>query len=182
MYAITATLAYGITVSLERLWMLWIRWKLNVDSIRTLIQAGKTDEAASQADPHPVAQMIRSGANAKSSDSAWNAMGTAAPLVEDQIRSRVASLATVGNIATMLGLLGTVYGLIYALQGLEQATAVERTTRLSVGIAAAMTTTAWGLLTGIPALAMHSFFSAKVRSMLAICESLAAEIALQKDT
>ena len=76
----------------------------------------------------------------------------------------------------MLGLLGTVYGLIFALEGLDQASAIERTSRLSTGIAAAMITTAWGLLVGVPALLMHNYISTKAREILSFCESIAAEL------
>ena len=87
-------------------------------------------------------------------------------------------LGAIGNIATMLGLLGTVYGLIFALGGLDQASSIERTARLSEGIAAAMSTTAWGLLVGIPALALHTLLASKSKSILAQVEIVAAQAAL----
>ena len=82
----------------------------------------------------------------------------------------------------MLGLLGTVYGLIFALEGLDQASNLERTARLSEGIAAAMLTTAWGLMVGIPAMIAHNVLSNKAEQILAFCESTAARILVnQKD-
>ena len=93
------------------------------------------------------------------------------------MRERVPYLATVGNVATMLGLLGTVYGLILAFTGLGDASAVERAQKLSEGIATAMSTTAFGLLVGIPALALHAFLDGRATRILRFCESVAARVA-----
>ena len=86
----------------------------------------------------------------------------------------------VGNVATMLGLLGTVYGLIMAFSGLDDASAVERSARLSEGIATAMATTAWGLLVGIPAIAAHTFIDRRARHTLAFYEAVAGRVAAGK--
>ena len=80
----------------------------------------------------------------------------------------------------MLGLLGTVYGLIVAFQGLGDASAVERATRLSDGIATAMATTAYGLLVGIPALAAHAFLEGRVQQLLAFSEAAASAVAVHR--
>ena len=80
----------------------------------------------------------------------------------------------------MLGLLGTVYGLIIALGGLDQASALERTAQLSEGIATAMTTTAWGLVVGVPVLAAHAMLAAKRSRIIAQCEAISAQLAVAK--
>jgi len=82
----------------------------------------------------------------------------------------------VANISTMLGLLGTVYGLIYALEGLDNASNIERTARLSAGIGAAMLTTAWGLIAGLPMMFAHNMLQRKSDEVLADCQSIAARI------
>ena len=76
----------------------------------------------------------------------------------------------------MLGLLGTVYGLIYALEGLDDASNIERTARLSSGIAAAMLTTAWGLIAGLPMMFAHNLLQRRSDAILALCQSVAAQI------
>ena len=80
----------------------------------------------------------------------------------------------------MLGLLGTVYGLIMAMQGLDGASMTDRSLRLSEGISTAMLTTAGGLIVGIPALAGAAFLSAKASAILSQIESTAALIARYK--
>ena len=61
-----------------------------------------------------------------------------------------------------------------ALGGLDEASLTERTARLSEGISAAMVTTAWGLVVGVPALLAHGFLSSKATEILATCESYCA--------
>ena len=180
MYAITAVLALSLAVFIERTWLLWFRWRMDRPAVEGALSSGDFAAAQTSAKGHPSAALIRAGADADDAESAWDAMGTVASLVESDIRARVPYLAAAGNVATMLGLLGTVYGLIFAFSGLDAASAVERTARLSEGIGAAMTTTAWGLIVGIPALAAHALLDGRSARILAECESVAARVALSK--
>ena len=178
MYTLTAVMAFGIAVLLERGYLLLLSWRLAEDHV---LQQLSTDPraAASALASHPSGAVVKAGLDAPD-DAVWDAMGAAAARVEVQIGQRVPYLAAVGNIATMLGLLGTVYGLIVAFQGLGDASTVERAARLSEGIATAMATTAFGLLVGIPALAAHAFLDARVRRLLAFTEAAAASVAVHR--
>ena len=180
MYAITAVLAFGLAVGLERSWMYWFKWRIDEVGLLDLVNKQQFEQAESQASAHPVVHVLRAGTQEENPLAVWDAMGSEAALVDAKIRQRVPYLASVGNISTMLGLLGTVYGLIIAFQGLSDSSAIERTTRLSEGIATAMATTAWGLLVGIPALALHAFLDAKAHRSLALCEAVASRIAAQR--
>lgn len=180
MYAITAVLAFGLAVAVERFWVFWIQWRVDSAGVLDLVSKGQLDAAGDKAGSHPVAALVKAGAAATSADAAWDAMGSEAAIVESKVRQRVPYLATVGNISTMLGLLGTVYGLIIAFTGLADATAIERTTNLSEGIATAMATTAWGLMVGIPALAVHAFVDGKANRILSWCEAVAGQVALHR--
>jgi len=177
MYAIAAVMALGLAVVIERVWLLWFRWRFDVERVVTGIKAGSAEQAAQDARQSPVAGLIRAGMETSTSEAAWDAMGAEAALVESAVRQRIGYLAMVGNVATMLGLLGTVYGLILAFSGLGDASSIERNARLSEGIATAMATTAWGLLVGIPALAAHTVVEGKANRVLAIYQSIASHIA-----
>lgn len=177
MYAIAAVMALGLAVVIERVWLLWFRWRFNVERVVTGVKSGNAAQAAEDARQAPVAGLIRAGMQAPTSEAAWDAMGAEAALVESAVRQRISYLAMVGNVATMLGLLGTVYGLILAFQGLGDASSIERNARLSEGIATAMATTAWGLLVGIPALAAHTVVEGKANRVLAVYQSIASHIA-----
>tara|TARA_B100000530_G_C15837293_1_gene439846 strand:- start:638 stop:964 length:327 start_codon:yes stop_codon:yes gene_type:complete len=103
-------------------------------------------------------------------------MGSEAGWVEHTLSRRVGALASAGNIATMLGLLGTVYGLIVAFGGMTDTATATRAVQISEGIASAMSTTAWGLIVGIASLTLHAFIEGQVRSMLALGETAAARM------
>ena len=178
MYALTAVMAFGLAVLLERAWLLVLRWSVDEEAVLDAL-ASDPETALSQLGTHPTARILKAGLAAPA-DAVWDAMGAAAARVQVQVSQRVPYLATVGNIATMLGLLGTVYGLIVAFQGLGDASAVERATRLSDGIATAMATTAYGLLVGIPALAAHAFLDGRVQHLLAFSEAAASAVAVHR--
>ena len=177
MYAITAALAFGLAVLLERVWIFWFVWKIDQSRLLSTLETGQLDAAGTISPGHPACRLIRAGSGAVDAESAWNAMGTEAPLVETEIQQRVPYLATIGNLSTMLGLLGTVYGLIIAFAGLSDTSALETQTQLNEGIATAMATTAWGLIVGIPSLACHALLEAKAGRIRALCEATAAQVA-----
>jgi len=178
MYALTAVFAFGLAVLVERTWLLVWRWSIDEDRLLSGIAADPAQGAKALSN-HPAATIVSAGLSAPEG-AVWDAMGAEAARVQVRVSQRVPYLASVGNIATMLGLLGTVYGLIVAFQGLGDASAVERATRLSDGIATAMATTAYGLLVGIPALAAHAWLDGRVQRVLAFCEAAAAAVAVQR--
>jgi biopolymer transport protein ExbB/TolQ len=91
------------------------------------------------------------------------------------IEKRTPYLATFANIATLLGLLGTIIGLIAAFTAVANAEPAEKATLLSQSISLAMNTTAFGLMAAIPLLLVHSHLQGKTN---AIIESL--DIAMVK--
>ena len=109
-------------------------------------------------------------------DTCWDAMTAAAIEADLQVRQRVGYLSMIASVATMIGLFGTVYGLILAFGALGDARAAQRAARLGAGRATAMSTTAFGLLVAIPALAAHSVAEARVRVLLARIEATAARL------
>lgn len=178
MYAITAVLALAIAISIERTWLLVWRWSCDTEQLDALLDQGKLTEAVAATDTTPLGDVIRAGASEQDPELAWEAMSNASIRAESRIRTRIPYLATISNLATMLGLLGTVYGLIVAFSGLGDTAAAQRATGLSEGISTAMATTAYGLLVGIPALALHAWLEARVLHQLAVLESAAGRLTL----
>ena len=149
MYAIALALAMGLAVGIERVWLLWFKWTVDMS---TVMGALSDDQALREAVSHaPLSSIVEAGLQAKSADEAWDAMGSEA-----------------------------VYGLIMAFSGLDDASAIERSARLSEGIATAMATTAAGLLVGIPAIALHALVERRVQHTLALYEAVAGRIAASK--
>lgn len=83
-----------------------------------------------------------------------------------RLEKRTHYLATLANIATLLGLLGTIVGLIHAFDAVATANAAEKATMLSKSIAIAMNTTAFGLISGIPLLFIHSILQSKTTEIV----------------
>ena len=67
------------------------------------------------------------------------------------------SYAMLANVSTMVGLLGTIFGLITAFESVAAADPAEKSIMLANGISMAMSTTAFGLISAIPLLIAHSF-------------------------
>jgi biopolymer transport protein ExbB/TolQ len=82
------------------------------------------------------------------------------------IERRTPYLATFANIATLLGLLGTIIGLIAAFTAVANADPSEKANLLSQSISIAMNTTAFGLMAAIPLLLVHSYLQDKTNAIV----------------
>ncbi len=82
------------------------------------------------------------------------------------IDKRTGFLAMFGNVSTLLGLLGTIVGMIHSFGAVASASPVDRATMLSKGISEAMNCTAFGLLVAIPALVAFAYFQNKTDRMV----------------
>src|SRR5438093_2421492 len=80
------------------------------------------------------------------------AMDEAALRELPRLEKRTAYLAMLGNVATLIGLLGTILGLIHSFAGVAGVDPSMKATLLAKGISEAMNCTAYGLITAIPAL------------------------------
>lgn len=98
-----------------------------------------------------------------------------------RLRRRLRALSVVAAIAPLLGLVGTIFGMIKAFQTVAlSGDALGKTELLAEGIYEAMITTAAGLVVAIPALVLHHWFAAKIenltRLMDAVCISVVEAI------
>ncbi|WP_444926179.1 MotA/TolQ/ExbB proton channel family protein [Microbulbifer sp. TRSA002] len=83
-----------------------------------------------------------------------------------RLEKRTSYLATLANIATLLGLLGTIMGLIAAFTAVASADPSEKATMLSTSISVAMNTTAFGLISAIPLLLFNSMLQNKTNEIV----------------
>ena len=177
MYALLAVLAFAIAVVIERS-LCFYRDRIDPEELlkrlETAVGAGQLPTLGGT----PAEQVLQEGIRWTDPELAWEAMSGAAVAAEQRIRRRVGYLATVASIATMLGLFGTVYGLILAFGALGDVAAAERAARLSEGSSTAMATTAFGLLVAIPALAAHAVLESAVRDQLATIERVSSRLVL----
>jgi biopolymer transport protein ExbB len=84
-----------------------------------------------------------------------------------RLMRRVEYLAVIGNIAPMLGLLGTVVGLLFAFQEVASTQGVARAADLADGIYHALVSTVGGLIVAIPAMAVYAAFRNRVDQLAA---------------
>ncbi len=93
-----------------------------------------------------------------------------------QIDRRTGFLAMFGNVATLLGLLGTISGMIFSFAGVASASPADRATMLSKGISEAMNCTAAGLLVAIPALVAFAIFQNKTDRIVGELTEMTSQI------
>jgi biopolymer transport protein ExbB len=82
-----------------------------------------------------------------------------------QLEKRTHYLATAANVATLLGLLGTVSGLIHSFAAVATVNPAEKANLLSASISEAMNCTAFGLMTAVPILVVHAFLQSKTTAL-----------------
>jgi biopolymer transport protein ExbB len=83
-----------------------------------------------------------------------------------QLEKRTPYVALASSIATLLGLLGTIMGLIQAFTAVANANPAEKADLLSASISVAMNTTAFGLMVAIPLLITHTVLTAKAGQII----------------
>jgi len=184
MYPIAVVLGIGCAISLERYFYLMNQMRINrrdFERILPLLKQRRKRELAdvTKKSSSAMARIIADGMNRRASSRRRSdieyAMEEGLLEILPNIERRTPYLATFANIATLLGLLGTIIGLIAAFTAVANADPAEKATLLSQSISLAMNTTAFGLMVAIPLLLLHSMLQSKTSS---IVESL--EIAVVK--
>lgn len=184
MYPIALVLGIGVAIALERYFYLSNQTRINrrdYQRILPLLKQQNQRELAAvvQKSRSAMSRIVADGLNRRSTsrrrDDMEYAMEEGLLEVLPNIERRTPYLATFANIATLLGLLGTIIGLIAAFTAVANADPAEKATLLSESISIAMNTTAFGLMAAIPLLLIHSILQSKTS---AIVESL--EIAVVK--
>ena len=164
----------GLAVFLERFYMIVMRSKVNgrafIERVIQLVRAGKVDDAiklcaqSKAALPDMGLLILRS----RSRDEAdlQNVADAAALSVIPRLTRRLHYLPMLANIATLLGLLGTILGLQEAFAAIGAADAASRAEALSAGIAQALNTTAFGLLVAVPLSAAHAYLVSQAETII----------------
>jgi biopolymer transport protein ExbB len=176
MYFILLVFAVGVAIALER--FIYLSDAKNKsrkmwDGLVPLIQAGSFDEAikVASASKASIAHMMAYGLarikeRTQHRDEIETAMEEGLMEVIPRLEKRTHYLATLANIATLLGLLGTIIGLIQAFTAVASADPSQKADLLSSSISVAMNTTAFGLMTAIPLLLLHAFLTTKTTQLV----------------
>jgi biopolymer transport protein ExbB len=168
MYIILAVSILGFGVIIERFVFLFFRYDINASAfmaqVQKLVIANNIDHAIKLCNAAPsaaLARVIKAGLTRANRSEAEieSAIEEATLDIVPQVTRRTNSLAAIANVATLLGLLGTIFGMIGAFESLDQAAADKRQEALGQNISSAMYTTAFGLIVAVPCLSAHIFLS-----------------------
>jgi len=173
----------ALVIFLERLFHLH-RAQIKVDDflkgITTNLTRGNDLEAISICDqtPGPAAHLVRTALlhRAVSPSELTQAVRHAGIREIPRLERHTNLLITLAQILPMLGLLGTVLGLLHMLVALQAGSPLVEIGSLTNGLWAALLTTAAGLITGIPAYAGYHFLISRVESIALDMEQTAEEI------
>lgn len=175
MYPIALVLVIGIVLVVER-WVFLSRAKLAnrraYGQILPMMQQRNFAAALkfSQNEKAPMGQLVAAGIStaqhARKDENIAMAIEESILEAVPRLEKRTNYLATLANIATLLGLLGTIIGLIAAFTAVANADPSEKASMLSSSISVAMNTTAFGLISAIPLLLAYSMLQNKTNEII----------------
>jgi biopolymer transport protein ExbB/TolQ len=175
MYPILLVLAIGLAIAIERfLYITKTQGKTNKvwGQLVPMLKAQDFSRATklTATVKTPLATMLNYGFARKNANAARDgiesAMEEGMMEVMPELETRTHYLATFANIATLLGLLGTIIGLIQAFTAVAGADPAEKADLLSASISVAMNTTAFGLVAAIPLILIHSYLVTKTARLV----------------
>lgn len=155
------------------------RTKSILSSVNALLAEQKMDEAMElcRGSNSPAANILFAGLERRQegSDRVMKAVENQGLLELTKLESGLVWLATLTNVAPLLGFLGTVVGMIIAFQAIELAGEVDPTT-VAGGIKVALLTTAAGLAIAIPVSIAHNYFVSRIDSLVIDMEESAQKM------
>ncbi len=170
MYPILIVFAVGVAIAVERYITLTLVTNKNQviwDKVQPLLANGEFDEARQMTsqDESTISQVLNMGLSLQGAvrrrEDVEIAMEESMMEIVPRLEKRTPYVALTSSIATLLGLLGTIMGLIQAFTAVANANPAEKADLLSASISVAMNTTAFGLMVAIPLLIMHAILTSK---------------------
>lgn len=178
MYAILAVGFICIAIVIERSMALFMKYQVAPADLRakllSFIAQGKFEEAKSYVEMTSantaLGRVTLAGVNVRriggGDEEVQARMDEALGAEISNVDRRTGFLAVYGNVATLLGLLGTVTGLIASFNGVTNVSPAERSMMLSAGISEALYTTAFGLVVAIPALVAFALLQNRTEKLV----------------
>ena len=186
MYPILFVFIAGMGIAIERWFQLSRVRSVNRkiwNQLYPMLTKGEFDKAQAvvSKDKSTISQMLgmglaRQGAVRRREDIEI-AMEESMMEIIPQLEKRTPYVALLSNIATLLGLLGTIMGLIEAFSAVAGAGPAEKANLLSASISVAMNTTAFGLMVAIPLLLAHAFMQTKTGRVVDSLEMATVKLA-----
>jgi biopolymer transport protein ExbB len=174
MLPILLTGAVAVAITIERyvtLAKMGARNRRTWTTVESVLTSGEFDKARElmSKDNSPLARVLNMGLALQGAvrrrDDVEKALQESMMEVVPQLEKRTHYLATLANVATLLGLLGTVSGLIHAFSAVATVNPAEKANLLAASISEAMNCTALGLVTAVPILIVHAFLQSKTTGL-----------------
>ncbi len=175
MYPILIVFAFGAAICVERYIKLSSVGKANKkvwDQVHPLLDEGDFEAARLSIadDTSAIASLLNMGLERQGSvrrrDDIEIAMEESMMEIIPSLEKRTPYIALFANICTLLGLLGTIMGLIEAFTAVANADPAEKADLLSASISVAMNTTAFGLMAAIPLLIFHAMLTSRTGEII----------------
>ena len=164
----------GLAVFIERFYTIVIKSKINgrafIDRVVQLVRAGKIDDAiklcaqSKAALPDMGLLILRS--RTRDEGDLQNVADAASLSVIPRLTRRLQYLPMLANVSTLLGLLGTIFGLRHAFAAVSSASATERAAQLAAGIAVALNATGFGLMVAVPLSVAHAYLVSQAETII----------------
>jgi biopolymer transport protein ExbB len=168
MFGILATSLVAVGIIAQRVYTLWFGFRLNIETLREKVlehvDEGDYGRAAQLCEgKHPLQRMMLAGIERgnRSEKEIRRNIETCAVTELARFRRGTASLPQLSNLATLLGLLGTIHGLIISFSGMQAVDAAARQAALSKGVAVAFYNTFFGLTVATITVVAYLLVSAK---------------------
>jgi len=175
LYPSLTMMAIGIAIAIERFLFLNRARAQNRrlwDQLLPVLQAGRFKEAAQMAggSDSAVGKIVANGitrmASARRREDIEHAMEEGMMEIVPRLEKRTHYIATFANVITLVGLLGTIIGLIKGFTAVASVNPAEKAEMLSASISIAMNNTAFALMVAIPFLLIHSFLQARASEIV----------------
>lgn len=175
MWPILACAVVGFAICLERLFFIFLRASIHapvfVAQVQRDVLDGDVDAAIRLCNAEAAAvvpRVLKAGLLRADRPEAEvrDALEEASMEVYPWVTRRITFLPMIANVATLLGLLGTIQGLIECFHAVGEADAAARSTQLASGIAIAMNATFAGLIVAVPVLVLHSIIATRANALL----------------
>ena len=172
----------GLAIAVER-WVTIARAQSHTKSMWAKVEPSLTEGDFEKArkivgdDNNPLGRLLGAGLSMQGAvrrrDDVEKAMQEGIMEIVPRLEKRTHYLGTFANLATLVGLLGTVSGLIGAFSAVATANPAEKANMLSASISEAMNCTAFGLGTAVPLLFLHAFLTARTQHVVESLEMAA---------
>ncbi len=175
MYPILLVFAFGVAIAVERFVTLTLITSKNQvvwNKVQPLLDNGEFVEAREMTgeDESTISQVLNMGLSMQGAvrrrEDIEIAMEESMMEIVPRLEKRTPYVALASSVATLLGLLGTIMGLIQAFTAVANANPAEKADLLSASISVAMNTTAFGLMVAIPLLVVHAVLTSKTGDII----------------